>query len=145
MEMNEWRRKAPETLNEAISGPDFLRVDFSRKMMTKAEFVNQFQMGEMAFDIKRIVHRGIRQREEGVTVEEVLTSMEESLNEDQRFLLNCWLIHEMVILKDCMLENGLADAVPKLPSVAVELMDGDTSKEVFNAFAEYIKVLEREE
>lgn len=143
--MNEWRRKAPETLNEAISGPDFLRVDFSRKMMTKAEFVNQFQMGEMAFDIKRIVHRGIRQREEGVTVEEVLTSMEESLNEDQRFLLNCWLIHEMVILKDCMLENGLADAVPKLPSVAVELMDGDTSKEVFNAFAEYIKVLEREE
>ena len=71
--MNEWRRKAPETLNEAISGPDFLRVDFSRKMMTKAEFVNQFQMGEMAFDIKRIVHRGIRQREEGVTVEEVLT------------------------------------------------------------------------
>ncbi len=143
--MNEWRRKAPETLNEAISGPDFLRVDFSRKMMTKAEFVNQFQMGEMAFDIKRIVHRGIRQREEGVTVEEVLTSMEESLNEDQRFLLNCWLIHEMVILKDCILENGLADAVPKLPSVAVELMDGDTSKEVFNAFAEYIKVLEREE
>lgn len=145
MEMNEWRRKAPETLNEAISGPDFLRVDFSRKMMTKAEFVNQFQMGEMAFDIKRIVHRGIRQREEGVTVEEVLTSMEERLNEDQRFLLNCWLIHEMVILKDCILENGLADAVPKLPSVAVELMDGDTSKEVFNAFAEYIKVLEREE
>lgn len=143
--MNEWRRKAPETLNEAISGPDFLRVDFSRKMMTQAEFVNQFQMGEMAFDIKRIVHRGIRQREEGVTVEEVLTSMEESLNEDQRFLLNCWLIHEMVILKDCILENGLADAVPKLPSVAVELMDGDTSKEVFNAFAEYIKVLEREE
>lgn len=145
MEMNEWKRKDPETLNEAISGPDFLRVDFSRKMMTKAEFVNQFQMGEMAFDIKRIVHRGIRQREEGVTVEEVLTSMEESLNEDQRFLLNCWLIHEMVILKDCILENGLADAVPKLPSVAVELMDGDTSKEVFNAFAEYIKVLEREE